>query len=95
LRLHSAHLKPENLETVRTLITQHAGRCPLLLCFRQPNGQVVFVEPHERYGVTPSRQLQQAADDAFGEETYYVKVDTTLPEKQQRWGKKSESNGDE
>ena len=44
----------------------------------------------------PSRQLQEAADNQFGEDTYYVKVDTTLPEKQQRWGRKTESgNGDE
>jgi len=96
LRLHSAHLKPESMETVRDLITQHAGRCPLLLCFRQPTGAVIFIEPHERFSVTPSRQLQEAADNQFGEDTYYVKVDTTLPEKQQRWGRKTESgNGEE
>jgi DNA polymerase-3 subunit alpha len=96
LRLHTAHLKPESMETVRDLVTTHAGRCPLLLCFRQPTGQVIFVEPHERYSVMPSRELQQRADELFGEETYYVKVDTTLPEKQQRWGRKTESgNGEE
>ena len=44
----------------------------------------------------PSRQLQEAADNQFGEDTYYVKVDMTLPEKQQRWGRKTESsNGEE
>jgi hypothetical protein len=34
-------------------------------------------------------------DDLFGEDTYYAKVDTTLPERQKRtWERKSE-NGDE
>jgi hypothetical protein len=29
----------------------------------------------------------------FGDDAYHVKVDTSLPEKQNRWGKKSEFNG--
>ncbi|MCW5555570.1 MAG: DNA polymerase III subunit alpha [Verrucomicrobiae bacterium] len=96
LRLHTAHLKPESMEAVRDLITAHPGRCPLLLCFRQPSGQVVFIEPHERFAVTPSRELQAAADRLFGEDTYYVKVDMSLPERQQRWGRRPEAgNGDE
>lgn len=96
LRLHTAHLKPESLDAVRDLIAAHAGKCPLFLCFMRPSGEVVFVETHERYFVAPSRELQQAADELFGEETYYAKVDTALPERQQRrWERKSESNGEE
>jgi DNA polymerase-3 subunit alpha len=95
-RLHTAHLQPESMESVRNLVTAHAGRCPLFLCLMRPTGEVIFIEPNERYFVTPSRQLQEAADNQFGEETYYVKVDMTLPEKQQRWGRKNgSSNGDE
>jgi hypothetical protein len=46
--------------------------------------------------VTPSRTLQQAADDRFGEETYYVKVDTSLPERTpRRWERRGEENGGE
>jgi DNA polymerase-3 subunit alpha len=93
LRLHTAHLKPESMESVRTLVTAHPGKVPLFLCLMRPTGEVIFIEPNERYAVTPSRQLQAAADEQFGEETYYVKVDMTLPEKQNRWGRKSESNG--
>ena len=41
-------------------------------------------------------RLQQAADDRFGEETYYAKVDTSLPERLRRWERKSENtNGAE
>jgi DNA polymerase-3 subunit alpha len=96
LRLNTAHLKPESMESVREILAPHAGRCQLLLCFKRPTGEIIFIEPHERFFVTPSRQLQAAVDEKFGEDTYYVKVDTSLPEKQQRWGRKSDSgNGEE
>jgi len=95
LRLHTAHLKPESLDEVRDLVAAHPGKCQLLLCFKRPTGEVIFIEPNDRFFVMPSRQLQAAVDAKFGEDTYYVKVDTTLPEKQQRWGRKPESNGDE
>jgi hypothetical protein len=56
-----------------------------------PGGEVVFMETHERFFVAPSRELQQAADELFGEETYYAKVDTSLPERAQRkWERKPE-----
>jgi hypothetical protein len=95
LRLHTAHLKPESIEALRELVAAHPGRCPLLLCFRQPTGQFVYIEPHERFYVTPSRQLQEAADRQFGKDTYYVRVDQTLPERQQRWNRRPEANGEE
>ena len=97
LRLHTAHLKPENLESIRELIAAHPGKCPLFLCFMRPTGEVIFIEPHERFAVMPSRELQAAADDQFGEETYYVKVDTSLPERvQKRWERRGDSaNGEE
>ena len=95
LRLHTAHLKPEDIESVRALVAAHPGKCPLFLCFMRPTGEVIFMQPHERFGVLPSLKLQQDADARFGEETYYVKVDTSLPERQQRrWERKSE-NGDD
>ncbi len=94
-RLHTAHWQPERLQSVRELASAHSGKCPLFLCFIRPGGEVVFVEAHEKFGVAPSLQLQQAADESFGEETYYVKVDATLPERAQRWPRKGDSNGDE
>jgi DNA polymerase-3 subunit alpha len=91
LRLQMAHLQAEHIESVRELIAAHPGRCPLFLCFAKPTGEKIYVETHERFFVAPSRELQQAADDLFGEETYFAKVDTTLPERQQRrWEKKPE-----
>ena len=96
-RLHTAHVKPENLEGVRALITQHPGKCPLFLCFSRPTGEYVFVETNERFFVAPSRELQQAVDDMFGEDTYYAKADTSLPERApRRWERKAEGseNGD-
>ena len=96
LRLHTAHLKPEDLASVQELVAAHPGKCPLFLCFVQPAGEVVFMEAHERFAVAPSRALQQAADARFGEETYYAKVDTSLPERAaRRWERRTESGGDE
>jgi DNA polymerase-3 subunit alpha len=96
LRLHTAHLTPQSIDAVSELVAAHRGKCPLLLCFVRPGGEVVFVETHERFSVTPSRQLQEAADKLFGEDTYYVKVDTSLPERQQRrWQRRSDDSGEE
>ncbi len=96
LRLHTAHLQPEHLESVRDLVAAHPGKCPLLLCFVRPTGEMVFIETHERFFVTPSRELQQAADELLGEETYYAKADTALPERApRRWERKPELVGAE
>jgi DNA polymerase-3 subunit alpha len=90
LRLHAAQLSPDRIETIRELTAQFPGRCPLFLCFRQPTGSLVFVEAHERYGVAPSLDLQRAVNDALGPDTYYPKVDVTLPERQpRRWTRKN------
>ena len=96
LRLHTAHLKPDDLASVQELVAAHPGKCPLFLCFVRPGGEVIFMEAHEKFSVAPSRTLQQAADDRFGEETYYVKVDTSLPERTpRRWERRGEENGGE
>jgi len=96
LRLHTAHLKPEHLESVSELVAAYQGRCPLFLCLMRPGGEVIFIETHEKFSVAPSPQLQQAADERFGEETYYAKVDTSLPERtQRRWERKNGSIGGE
>jgi DNA polymerase III subunit alpha len=96
LRLHTAHVKPEQLESVRDLVAAHPGKCPLLLCFMRPGGEVIFVDTNERFGVTPSLQLQQEADARFGEETYYARVDSSLPERApRRWERRSGNPGGE
>ncbi len=94
LRLHTAHLKPEQLESVRELVAAHPGKCPLLLSFLRPGGGVIFMDTNERFSVTPSIELEQVANKLFGEETYYAKVDASLPERQpRRWERKNGNNG--
>jgi len=96
LRLHTAHLKPEHLEVVHELASTHRGKCPLFLCFVRPTGEVIFIETHDQFSVAPSRELQQAADEHFGKETYYAKVDTSLPERApRRWERRANGNGAE
>jgi len=94
LRLHTAHLKPEDVQSALELTSAHQGKCPLLLCFIRPAGQTIFMDTNERYGVAPSLKLQQDVDARFGKDTYYAKVDLTLPERAKRsWEKKNGSNG--
>ena len=94
LRLHTAHLKPDDVQSALELTNAHPGKCPLLLCFMRPAGETIFMDTNERYGVAPSLKLQQDIDARFGKETYYAKVDMTLPERAKRsWEKKNGSNG--
>ncbi len=97
LRLQMAHLTPQDLEAARDLAGAHPGKCPLFLCCKWPGGEVVFIETHERFFVKPSLALQQAVDGRFGEDTYYAKVDATLPQRAPRqWEKRAQAgNGDE
>ncbi len=95
-RLHTAHLRPEDIAGVHELAVAHPGKCPLFLCFMRPTGQVIFIESNDRFFVTPSRQLHEAADAKYGEDTYYVKVDSSLPERQQRrWERKPDGENGE
>jgi DNA polymerase-3 subunit alpha len=90
-RLHTAQLTAERLEQARSLAEKHTGRCPLFLCLMRPTGEVIFLETHERYWVLPSTRLQEEADAAFGETTYYAKIDTTPPERApRRWERRGE-----
>ena len=77
------------------LVLAHPGRCPLLLCFRRPTGEVIFLEPNDRFQVAPSLGLQRAADQLLGEDTYYAKVDTALPELQRRAWERKPGNGED
>jgi DNA polymerase-3 subunit alpha len=96
LRLQSERLTPELLDALRELVAAHPGRCPLWLCMVRPGAGIVFIETHERFNVKPSRQLQQAIEHLFGASSYYVKVDTSLPERaQRRWERRGGDSGDE
>jgi DNA polymerase-3 subunit alpha len=91
LRLNTAHLTPDQIDLIHEMVAGFSGRCPLFLCFKRPTGEIIFVETHERFHVTASVELQKAVDGLFGEETYYAKVDTGLPERApRRWERKAE-----
>ena len=95
-RLHTAHLTSLDMPAVRDLAAAHAGRCPLFLCFLRPTGEAIFIETHEKYCVQPSLKLEKAAAEIFGDDTYYAKVDTSLPERApRRWERRSSDPGDE
>ncbi|MCX6905314.1 MAG: hypothetical protein NTW03_17910 [Verrucomicrobia bacterium] len=97
LRLHAVHLVPERLDSIHQVVANHRGGCPLYLCFIQPGGEAIFLETHEHFRVAPGPALQQAIDDLLGEDTYYAKIDNSMPERApRRWEKKTEAgNGQE
>jgi DNA polymerase-3 subunit alpha len=96
-RLQMAHLTAADIDAARALVEAHPGKCPLFLCFKWPAGEILFIETHQRYSIKPSAALQQAVDEKFGEDTYYAKVDATLPQRTPRqWERKSHNgNGGE
>jgi hypothetical protein len=58
----------------------------------RPTGEIIFIETHDRFFVMPSVQFQQAADKLLGEDAYYAKVDTSVPERARRpWEKPVET----
>jgi len=94
LRFQVESLTPERLERARELAAAYPGRVPLFLCLEHPTGAKVFIEAHERYAVTPGRELQQALSSALGEEVYHPAVDNTLPERAPRRWERREGNGE-
>lgn len=77
--------------TTQQLVVAHRGKCPWFLYLMQPGGGIVFIETQGSFSVLPSPALQQAVEALFGEQTNYVKVDTTLPERARpQWARKSE-----
>jgi DNA polymerase III subunit alpha len=95
LRFRTDQLNPERLETVRTMAESSPGKCPLFLCIRQPGGEWVFIETHEKYRVTPSREFQRVVDETFGADTFYAKVDTAVPERPKKPWERRNGNGEE
>ena len=93
-RLEYEKLTAERLEAAHKIAQAHPGRCPLFLCIKHTGHAPLFIEAHERFLVNPSTALQQAVDDQFGEETYYARVDTSVPERPRRsWERRG--GGDE
>ena len=95
LRLNMVHLDSARLQALFDLTKAYPGKCPLFLCLRQPTGEAIFIEANERFAVTPSWDFERAVDELCGENTFYAKVDSSLPERApRRWERKSDS-GDE
>ncbi|MDW8310649.1 MAG: DNA polymerase III subunit alpha, partial [Verrucomicrobiales bacterium] len=91
LRFQTARLQPDDLDAIRELVAAHPGKCPLFLCFQRADGATVFIQTHDRFYVTPSRELQQAVEARFGRGTYYAKVDRTPPTRPSRWPRRTEA----
>lgn len=94
LRLRAAELDRPRLETIRDLVETHRGSVPLFLSIRMPTGATVYLETNEHFSVAPSMPLEEAVNHVLGSGTYWVKADTSLPERAPRkWERRS--GGDE
>tara|TARA_B110000467_G_scaffold98006_1_gene88643 strand:- start:113 stop:3037 length:2925 start_codon:yes stop_codon:yes gene_type:complete len=94
-RLNGSELGPKKMEELHGLATSHAGRCPLFLCIRQKDGRLVFIDTSEKHFVRPSIKLRDEVNEMLGPDSYYAKVDTTLPEPVKRqWQRKETIRND-
>ena len=94
-RLNGSELGPKKMEELHGLATSHAGRCPLFLCIRQKDGRLVFIDTSEKHSVRPSIKLRDEVNEMLGPDSYYAKVDTTLPEPVKRqWQRKETIRND-
>ncbi len=81
IKLSLETLLPENLDALHQVITAHPGKCPLFMAIRKETGEVIFIESHDRFRVTPSKEFEARVETLFGAESFYAKVDSTLPER--------------
>jgi DNA polymerase-3 subunit alpha len=96
MRLNEAHLKSDDLEALKNIMASFPGKCPVFLCIRTTGSALVFIETHEKHGISPCREFQMAIEEKFGEKTYYASVDAELPQREKRkWEKKSGGGGDD
>lgn len=96
-RLEARAFDPVQLEALKALAEQNPGRTPLFLCIRMPGGETVYIEPSDRFNVTPTIELEDAINALCGPDSYSASGDKTLPEKAARRWKtgKGNGNGDE
>lgn len=58
------------------------------------NGATAYLEANDQFSVTPSAQLEEAITASMGVDTYWTRVDTSLPERAPRkWERRA--SGDE
>ena len=93
LRVPAARLDRSGLESIRDLAAAHPGRTPWFLCVQMPRGETVFIEPNDRYHVTPSREFEAAVTHLFGPDAFSVSGDKTLPERPARRWERRGGNG--
>ncbi|HAH99266.1 MAG TPA: hypothetical protein DCO70_08005, partial [Verrucomicrobiales bacterium] len=93
-RLNGSELKPDRMEELFGIATSHPGRCPLYICIRRQDGRLVFLDTSEKYYVRPSEQLRIEMIEMFGSDSYYAKVDASLPDPPKRRWQKKANNGE-
>jgi DNA polymerase-3 subunit alpha len=89
LRVSFNDLSDARLQEIQQLVAGSPGKCPLYLCIRHPSNAQLYIEAHDKFNVSPSREFQKSIEALLGPESYYARADTSVPERQKRaWEKK-------
>jgi DNA polymerase-3 subunit alpha len=91
-RMPHASIDADMLQALRRLTEANSGSTPLFLCVEMPEGQRVFIEPNDRFRVTPTLELEMAVNELLGPQSYTANGDKTLPEATGRRWSKSDKN---
>jgi DNA polymerase-3 subunit alpha len=84
VRLQAAHTTEATLQQLNEVFTRHAGQVPVLLCIVYPTREIVVVDTHSHFCVSPTPLFVRDVEMLLGEESVIIKPDTTLPQLQRR-----------
>jgi len=84
IRLNTSNVVPEDLNAVRDIVASNPGRCRCFSAFCGRRDMPSFWRPMRSTGSALRKPLQTALNERFGGDTYYAKVDMSLPERAQR-----------
>jgi DNA polymerase-3 subunit alpha len=75
IRLSAATTENKVLSQVQDIVRHHRGNVPVVFCFIRPDGELVFMEAHEHFAVTPTEKLVRELEAVLGEDAVWLKVD--------------------
>jgi hypothetical protein len=92
--LNAVHLNDEKLVQVFDLVAKFPGKCPLFSASATPRARNrLHRSARKVFCDCRLARIAEGRDGMFGEDTYYARVDTSLPERPKRVGTKAGGAG--
>ena len=76
IHLHEHHASREQLERIKTLVTEHRGPIPLHFCILCDDGKKIFLDTESIYHIDPTPELIHALELLVGEGQVYYRTST-------------------